>query len=348
MIAAVVLLAACGDGPSPDAASAPGSPAPEGPGPELRGVTLDARRPPPDSTLPALARLGATHVALIPFAFMRRMDTPELHFRPEVGWYSESATGARELGREADALGLRLIVKPQVWIAESEGPDLWSANVAFEDEADWAAWEADYHAFLLHHARLSEEIGADVLVVGTELGRAVRERPAFWRGLIAEVRGVFSGRLTYAANWHDDAEHVAFWDALDFVGIQAYFPLVETGTPSADALRAGWQEPKRRLRALRERWGRPLLFTEIGYRSVPFAAARPWQWPERGEDVRPDPALQARLYAAAFEAWWAEPGFAGLVLWKWYGQPRDGAAHAGDYSPQGKPAEAVLRAWFGR
>jgi hypothetical protein len=90
-----------------------------------------------------------------------------------------------------------------------------------------------------------------------------------------------------------------------------------------------------------------VLLTEIGYRSVPYAAARPWQWPARGEDVQPDPALQARLYRATFEAWGTEPWFAGALLWKWYGHVRDGPRHALDFSPQGKPAEAELRAWFG-
>ena len=342
---AALALAACEGAPDTGASHRLPNPTTTN-GPLIRGVTLDARRPPPDSTLPALARMGVTHIALIPFAFMPAVDDPALRFDPDVRWYSESAEGARALGRQAERLGLRLILKPQVWIGHAEGE--WSHHIGFETEAEWAAWEVAYRAFLLHHARVAAEVGADVLVVGTELGRSVRTRPAFWRGLIADVRAVFPGRLTYAANWHDDAEHVAFWDALDYIGVQAYFPLAQTDAPDAAALRAGWAEHKAVLRALHERWDRPVLFTEVGYRSVPYAAARPWQWPAHGEAVTPDPALQARLYAETFRAWWPEPWFAGLVLWKWYGQPHADAGHTVDFSPQGKPAEAVLRAWFSR
>ncbi len=338
----LLLLAACADAP-PDApaprSAAVAAPPADTPG-RIRGVTLDARREPPPTTLPEIAALGATHVAVVPFGFQRRTDDPALRSNVDARWYTEGQAGIRALARQADTLGLRLVIKPQVWMRGG-----WSADIAFETEADWQAWEARYRDLALFYARLSAEIDAPLFVVGTELGKAVRAREAFWRSLIAEVRTIYPGALTYAANWYDDFEHVPFWDALDYVGVQAYFPLSEMEVPSPADLRAGWDRHKAALRAVHVRTGKPVLFTEIGYRDVPHAAARPWEWPDHhAPAAETDEALQARLFTAFFDEVWPEPWLAGAVLWKWY--PPGDRSHAGDFTPQGKPAEAVIQQGF--
>eukprot|EP00959_Pyramimonas_sp_CCMP1952_P095295 1992706-Pyramimonas_sp.AAC.1 len=45
-----------------------------------------------------------------------------------------------------------------------------------------------------------------------------------WKKLVADVRGVFSSRITYAANF-DEYSEVDWWQHLDMIGINAYFPL---------------------------------------------------------------------------------------------------------------------------
>jgi hypothetical protein len=336
-------LAACTDAPASESASSdppPRTSAPDAVGVErIRGVTLDARREPPPSLLPALADLGATHVTVIPFAFQRRTDSPELRTNYDADWYTEGRAGIRALARQADTLGMRLVIKPQIWIRDG-----WSADIAFAHEDEWSRWETAYRDFALAYARLSAEIGAPLFVIGTELGRVGHAREAFWRALIAEIRTVYEGELTYAANWHEGFEHIPFWDALDYIGVQAYFPLSEDEAPSMPALRQGWHQHEAALGAVHRRTGKPVLFTELGYRDVPFAAARPWEWPPHQPAVAdPDPALQARLYTAFFEEVWPEPWMAGAILWKWHPPGRD---YAGDFTPQGKPAEAVIRDAF--
>jgi hypothetical protein len=349
----VPLLAACADAPAETAA--PGLPSEAEteaeatpvvpPADRVRGVTLDARHEPPPTLLPEIAALGATHVTVIPFAFQRRTDDPDLRTNYDARWYTEGDAGIRALARQADTLGLALVLKPQIWIG-GDGADQWSAHIGFDTEAGWQAWEAKYRDWALHYARLSAEIDAPIFVLGAELGRSVREREAFWRSLIADVRAAYGGRLTYAANWYDDYEHVPFWDALDAVGIQAYFPLSDADTPDLATLRSGWQRHLSAIESVHERTGKPVLFTELGYRDVAFAAARPWEWPVRRAPVdAPDPALQARLYGAFFDEVWPEPWMAGAILWKWH--PPGDRDRTGDFTPQGKPAEAVIREAFG-
>ena len=126
--------------------------------------------------------------------------------------------------------------------------------------------------------------------------------------------------------------------------MQAYFPLVDTPNPSLDTLRARWRDHRRALAALHRKTGKPILFTEIGYRSARTTAEAPWLWPEEDGGVPPDSTLQARCYRAFLSTMQDTPWFAGAIIWKWH--PRDSRRTSTDFTPQGKPAERVLRRWF--
>ena len=312
----------------------------------LWAVTLDAREPPTASDLNRLADLGATHLTLVPFGFQRTASTPRIRLNTDAGWYSESDTGIRTLAEKAADRGIGLILKPHLWLGTYDSSGQSRNAIGFDTEAEWTQWEAAYTRFLMHYAHLARDTGADVLVVGTELARAARERPGFWRALIEKVRSVYGGELTYAANWYDEYETVPFWDALDYVGVQAYFPISEDTMPSTKDLVRGWDTHVDALGEVAVRAGRPVLFTEVGYRSVRTAAAKPWVWPNRTTDTASDadPALQARLYEALFTRFSDVPWFAGAVLWKWH--PTRNANRPLGFTPQGKPAETIIQRAF--
>jgi hypothetical protein len=318
---------------------------------KVRSVTLSARRPVDAATLDDIAALGATHVAIIPFGYQTSHDDPQLRFDPDTRWFTESDEGIRTLAAQSRDRGIGTILKPHIWIGRSSGSGLSRDRIDFSDESGWLEWEAAYRAFILHYARLATEVGSDVFVVGTELASAARQRPDFWHGLVRDVRKVFPGSITYAANWYEEYEDVSFWRVLDFIGVQGYFPVHNGANPSNEQLAAGWKKHRRSLRNLSRDTQRPLLFTEIGYRSVATAAKEPWTWANRDDVGKqlPDPALQARLYQAFFESLWDEPWFGGAVLWRWHAGPdlvrpiRDI-----DFTPQNKPSEAIIRQWFSR
>lgn len=308
-------------------------------------MTLDAVQAPDSAALAHLHQLGVTHLTLISFGFQPAMDSPEIRMNPNARWFSESDAGIRTLAQQVAPYGMKLILKPQLWV----GHGAWTADIAMPDETTWQQWERNYRTYILHYARLAQETQAAMLVIATELGNPVRQRPAFWRSLIAEIRTLYQGQITYAANWHADFAHVPFWDALDYIGVQAYFPLSTETNPLLETLRKGWQPHADSIRVLHERTGKPVLLTEIGYRSVSYAAAEPWRWPSREEAgvVPPDYELQARLYQAFFEQVWPEPWLAGMIVWKWHagGRMGDGRLNL-NFTPQGKPAEQVIARWF--
>ena len=154
---------------------------------------------------------------------------------------------------------------------------------------------------------------ADAFVVGTELDRTVRHERA-WRRIIADVRAVYDGHLTYGANW-DRYEEVPFWDALDAVGIQAYFPLVpEASAPTTDAIARGWAEVVLDLRAIHRRTGKPIVFTELGYARNPGAAHQPWNH----RDIPSGEGTQVACMRTALNVIASEDAVVGAFLWKWF------------------------------
>ncbi|NIM00474.1 MAG: hypothetical protein GTN89_06295 [Acidobacteria bacterium] len=105
-----------------------------------------------------------------------------------------------------------------------------------------------------------------------------------WRELIAVTRGVFSGKLTYAANF-DHYDRVAFWSELDLVGINSYFslrPHLDDRPDRQELLERftdGWREIFNRIDAFRRDAGiedKPVVFTEIGYTFRRYSTVEPW------------------------------------------------------------------------
>ena len=164
-----------------------------------------------------------------------------------------------------------------------------------------------------------------------------------WRELIGAVREVFPGHLTYAANW-SELELVPFWDLLDTVGVQGYFPLSEDDDPDPAALRAGWERVVRGLSAVHRRTGKPVVLTELGYSRSLLAAREPWK-----ADVAPEPlraraeALQVRCLGAALDALRREREWLrGAFLWKWFVGP----TRARDFALKEPAVRAAVRgAW---
>ncbi len=314
-----------------------------------RGVSWVASR---DTVLPAdlqeLADRGVNWIVQTPFGWQRVADRPELALiRGDQGWWGERDEGIARTTEHARSAGLKTLLKPHVWLRGRDS-EVWRGDIAMRTEADWRVWFGAYREFMLHYAVLAERLGIEGLSVGTELHGTVH-REAEWRDLIAQVRAVYGGKLTYSANWYREYAEVGFWDALDWIGIQGYFPLSDREFPTVEELADGWKEPLDALGALARGEGKPVVFTEIGYKSVPFTAQEPWVWTDRRARITDARAFeaQASAYQAFFEIVWPEDWVAGAYFWKWYpsnGMP--GRGRSGDFTPQGKPAEEVLARWY--
>jgi hypothetical protein len=277
-----------------------------------------------------LADLGVSWISITPFAFQRSPRDAALRWDPNR--FSENDESLRAAAAQAHALRIRVMLKPHVWLR----PPDWPGSIDPGSEEGWSAWFESYREFILHYARLAQSAGMDSLCIGNELEKSTAHANA-WREIVRSVRSAYRGPITYGATT-EEAERVAFWDALDFIGLSAYYPLVQARTPSREALEAAWEPQRARLAALSKHWNRRVVFTEIGYRSADFGAWRQW---ELGRNAPVNLEAQAAAYEAFFARIWPEPWFGGAYWWKWFSHPDAGEAE-NEFEPKNKPAERVI------
>ncbi len=273
---------------------------------------------------------GGTIVQLLVFARIFRLDGPEIGMQP--GYWDRILRGGI---LRAKAAGLRTMVKLQMW-----GPGFdkgkFSADIQMTNAADWRAFMANYRTYVLHYAHFAAETGTDILCIGTELAQASRSAAIAgeWRALAAEVRSVYSGPLTYAAH-HTEVAEVPFWDSMDYIGINGYYPVAKLPGAMDD------------LEHLSVRWNRPVIFTEAGFASSSYALTEPWRpgpYQAPHDSVRLD--LQAEGWETLLAELWRRDFIWGVYVWKWHPNPTWGGPTNADHTPQGKPALEVIRRFF--
>ncbi|MGD2114166.1 MAG: hypothetical protein PVG07_03875, partial [Acidobacteriota bacterium] len=321
----------------------------------LRGVSLahpnsvdgGYHAPAIGDRLDELAALGADSVALMPFAYQPDPAAPGLRFL-NGSPTSEHDDGTIHAVRVAHARGLTVLWKPHLWI----GHESWPGEVEMTSEEDWAAWWHTYRRFILHHALLAEYAGADLFSVGVELERTV-ERPE-WAELIADVRRLYSGPVTYSANWAGGAERAVFWDRLDAVGVDAYYPLAGTAEGvSEERLAAGADRVVDRLRALAGRTGRPILLTEVGFAAREAAWIEPYKQGGTLSEADQARAYRALLGALERALQSAEPfpdqtpdrnppWLRGIYVWKAFSDHQEWRPPGPDFRFLGRPAETEI------
>ena len=283
-----------------------------------------------DRVTAKIAAAGTDHVAVFTQWFLDSATSS--HLAPDDA-RTPSDASIEHAAAEIRAQGMQVTIKPQIGIKTG-------AWIGGAHPADLDAFWADYRTMLLHYADLAERLGATTLVVGTEMKTLSGDEDR-WRSLIAEVRDHFHGALTYAANY-DEYQSVPFWDALDYIGIDAYFGLADDADPAPPLtdLVAAWTTRGHlaRIAAVSRRFGKQVLFTEIGYRSIRTTAAHPNLW---NVVAATDPDAQANAYQAFYTAVATQPWMAGVYWW----EVNADSWTAQDYSPLGKAAGDVMAAW---
>ncbi len=286
-------------------------------------------------SLTHLQNLGVNWISVIPFGFQRAPSDTVIRWNDSH--LSKTDERLRAVAVQARERGISVMLKPHVWLR----PPAWVGMVSSKTESDWAAWFESYRRFILHYAALARDTGIEALCIGNEL-KGTTHREQEWRALIAEIRDVYDGVLTYGAH-ADEVWTLPFWDALDYIGVSAYFELTDKPSPSRSEMVAGWEPHVTQLERLAILWNRPVLFTEIGYRSVDFAAQYPWKF---DDTTAVNLQLQADAYAAFFEAVWPKPWLAGAHWWKWRSSLDDGGMTKDDFTPRSKPAEKILKQFY--
>ncbi len=289
-----------------------------------------------------LASLGVNAISVTPFGYLRQTSQPDFfrHSNGPSGENDESLIVAQSF---AKAHGIRVMLKPHIWVGRG-----WPGDINMPTPAAWKIFFDRYERWMRGYAMLAEMYDFDVLCVGVELVQATVGHAPAWRNMIKRLRTIYSGPMVYAANWGEEFENLEFWDALEAIGLDCYYPLSEKENPTDAELMAGAEQIVKKIHTISKKFNKPVLLTEIGFCSMPQTWKSPHQ-DSRGAPV--DLEAQRRCYEAISQAlknsmqkdgeW-----LAGIYWWKWPSMLEDGGPQDNQFTPNGKPAAEVVERWY--
>ncbi|MGI8436016.1 MAG: glycoside hydrolase family 113 [Chthoniobacterales bacterium] len=305
----------------------------------FKGVTVSSQTwgrewamPEMQQSLDELKSLGANSIAIHPYA--RIEEDGHVRFRTidENRYITVPLDWAHERG-----MSVMMIPHIAYWGTKF----LWRGEITFENAQGWDNFFGDYETWIVEMARIAQAHQVELFCIGLEFS-LTQGFPDRWRKIIASIRGVYSGKITYGANWNE-YEQVKFWDAVDYIGVLAYFPLTKTENPSFQELSTAWEKRRGEFaKFAQQNGGKQFVFVELGYNENAKAAAEPWSFKTGGEHAA---EIQARCMDAALSLT-GKPWLAGIFLWKWF--PEISMREQENFRLQTPAMKAVIAKHWGR
>ncbi|MHC5157144.1 MAG: glycoside hydrolase family 113 [Planctomycetota bacterium] len=291
-----------------------------------------------NQSLDNLKNIGCDWVAINFFYFQDYADSNNIELRYHE--YSSDPNSVIHAIQYCHDIGLKVMLKPMVdcincidrsYITPSDG------------------WFASYGAIMNEWAEIAEAYNVELFCVGCEYRQTVSWSDE-WRQVISGVRDRYNGKLVYAANQQIEEQNIDWWDALDYIGVNPYYPLTSMTDPNEQQLQDAWQQWADDLESwLYANWpDKQIIFTEIGYQSYDGTNMAPW-----GIQVI-DPNLtdfqeQVDCYKALLDQCQDRPWWRGVFWWRWETDPNEGSPstdYYNNHTPQNKPAETLLNNYY--
>lgn len=279
--------------------------------------------------------INANWIAICPFAFLSE-NSSEIQYNTSRNWWGDTRLGLIDQIKKAKQNKLKVLVKPHFWVMNKG----WAGDFDLSGKAK-LEWENNFKTYLIYLAKLSDSLKVEMLSIGTELKTYTIRHPEFFKNLIFEVRKVYKGKLTYAANW-DEYENIKFWDQLDYIGIDAYFPLCESKTPGIFEMEKRWKEIGVKMKSVSLKFDKKIVFTEYGYKSIDYSANKQWEFENTPKNENINFISQINAYTALYNSIWKESFIVGGFIWKWYNDYEMGKDNS-DYTPQKKPVIKIIK-----
>lgn len=310
-----------------------------------RGMSVFGWRVANEMAIDALVRNNIEWVAVTPFFYQKNEQTKAMNMPDTIGTWSRRDSIFIKSIKQLHEKGIRVNLKPHLWMNDG-----WRSNINFPSDAAWATWFESYRENMLHYSKMAALTNVEMLCIGTELRTSLKKQPGAWLSLIQEIKAIYTGKLTYAANWDDDFEQIDFWAELDYVGVQAYYPLTKKRNPDLKTIKKGWQRHINKLKKIADLHNKPILFTEVGYKSEASATIKPWEWDSAFSSLskKKSDETQQLAYEALFQSLWKKDWFKGTYIWQWDTRStEENALKNLDFSPRFKPAENTIAKWYG-
>ena len=240
--------------------------------------------------------------------------------------------------------GFKVMLKPHIWIGGlTFDPDNWRNKIDFQNIEDRGKWFSSYTNFILSQARIAEQENVEIFVIGTELVELTKHDND-WKDLINKVREIYSGKLTYASEGLN-SEKIRFWSELDYIGIDAYFPIANKKNTTIKELAEGWNIYEKRIALLSNKFQKKVIFTEIGFKSVEGSAINPWEWKS---NAKVSFSEQAKAFESTFKVFKYKDYLAGMFIWKYF-TDMDSYEKSNvekGFTPYKKKSETVISDYF--
>ncbi len=288
-----------------------------------------------------LLNTGYNSVQINTFCYMKDKSIPAVYygFDPTM----KNKTIKKEI-KKLHKKGFTVMLKPHLWIGGNEfNPDNWRNKIDYSNPGELASWFYNYGSYIKSEAKLAEESNVEIFVIGTELVKLTKYEKE-WKKLISEIREIYSGKITYAAEG-SNAFNINFWNELDFIGIDSYFQLTDKTDPDIKDLENGWVKYENELSDLSKKFNKKIIFTEIGYKSVMGTAIKPWEWSNSSEISQQQ---QAQAFEAMYRTFADKEYIEGIYIWKYFtdNDSYEKGNVANGFTPYGKIAEGVISGWI--
>lgn len=290
-------------------------------------------------SLTKLKELGTNSISITPFTGMRNPNkAAPLSIWRAAG--TENDESVIFISKVAKKLGIIPVLKPHIYLHRS-----WPGAIKMSSEKEWNEFAENYFRWIKHYALLAQMYHIPLFVIGNELVEFTLSHPKIWREMIRKIRIIYDGKITYGSNWGKEFEQLTFWDDLDFIGISNYYPLSNKTNPTDEELLQGANHIIKRIEKVSKRFGKQIIFTEIGYRS----SKAPWL--TSNEDDKSKRTInnnsQYRAYNAVAKAIKNKSWLRGLFWWKWPSYLYYNTKRRHDlFTPMNKPAEQIVRKMF--
>ncbi|MCK4856848.1 MAG: hypothetical protein KAT58_02665 [candidate division Zixibacteria bacterium] len=308
---------------------------------EMKGVSYTAWQPTAmlsEDSNRSLAKAredGCDWIALCVWWFQNNVSSTAI--KPDYTRFSAMPESVVHAINQCHEQGMKVMLKPMVDCRDGD----WRGNIDPSDE-----WFSAYQEFIAFWAQIAEEHEVELFCIGCELTKTVSWSSS-WRNIIQNTRAYYGGALTYAAN-HGNEKNVRWWNDLDYIGIDAYYPLTNKNNPTLDELKRAWENRANSIENwLNSVWpGKKIIFTEVGYQSVDGTNRTPWYTDPSSHTM--DFQEQAECYEALLSvcrrrSWWL-----GAFWWNWETNPNGGGGNDPYWTPMNKPAEDVMISHYQR
>jgi autotransporter-associated beta strand protein len=290
-----------------------------------------------DDQLDNMQALGINTVALNVWWFQNNISSTTI--APDFSRYSSTDDTLRQVIDAAHARGLAVQLRPLVDLSNDSSH--WRGQIT--GGTTWFNGAGGYGDYIRHMADIAQAKNVESFGVGVEL-EATASQETLWRNLITSVRTHYSGPLTYSANWGNPAvgSTINWWNAVDYMGIDAYYPLTGVSNPTPAQLQSAWTTRAAQIDSYHNSINpnQPLLFTESGYQNYDGTNIAPYNGVSGQAN---DPHEQADCYTALLGAMTQRSYFQGVQWWAFDLNPNPNNI---DYTPLGKLAQDAMAAYY--